>query len=57
MRYFIARNRDLAKHAHKPNSPKWTQNGFMSLRAVKDFEDHWELLDAQAQRKGRTKLR
>jgi hypothetical protein len=39
VRYVIARNDALAKHVHRPNSPKWPANGFISLRAVKDFED------------------
>jgi hypothetical protein len=54
VRYFVARNGDVAEHAHKPNSPKWTQNGFMSLRAVKDFENRWEVLEAPAPRRART---
>lgn len=44
VRYFIVRNGDLAEHVHRPNSPKWTANGFISLRAVKDFENRWDLV-------------
>lgn len=45
VRYFIARNRDVAKQVTVPKSGKWTANGFINLRAVKDFEDRWDLLE------------
>lgn len=54
VRYFIAHNGDVAEHVHIPKSGKWTKNGFINLRAVKDFEDRWGLLDAPARRRGRT---
>jgi hypothetical protein len=50
VRYFIARNRDVADHVHCPDSPKWTANGFMGQRAVRDFENNWAALDAPATR-------
>ncbi len=42
VRYFIARNRDLAEHADPPAG--WTDNAFMRLRDVKSFENKWEIL-------------
>jgi hypothetical protein len=45
VRYFIARNGDVANHVSVPKSDKWTANGFISLPAVKEFEDRWSLLD------------
>jgi len=40
-RFFIAKNREVAKHVHHP--PDWT-NGFMSLKAIEKYEDHWDSL-------------
>jgi hypothetical protein len=56
VRYFIARNGDVAKHVHIPNSPKFTANGFMQLPAVKEFEGRWELLDKPARRRRRRRV-
>ncbi|MGE0677723.1 hypothetical protein [Pseudolabrys sp.] len=42
VRYFIARNRELAKYVHKP--PKWTANAFMLLKSVEPYEDRWDVL-------------
>jgi len=42
IRYFIAKNRKLAKHAHYPNG--WPQNGFMRMKALEPFENKWEIL-------------
>ena len=42
VRYFVVRNGDVAKHVHVPKSDKWTANGFVTLPAVKDFEDRWD---------------
>jgi hypothetical protein len=42
VRYFIARNRDLAEHVHKPAS--WRDNGFIGLKAVQQYEGRWEIL-------------
>jgi hypothetical protein len=42
VRYFIAKNRDLAKHVTAPAS--WRENGFMKLSAVRPYEDCWEIL-------------
>jgi hypothetical protein len=45
VRYFIARNRDVGKQVTLPKTGNWTKNGFMSLRAARDFENRWDLLD------------
>lgn len=42
VRYFIARNRDVKKHLHRPK--KWENNAFMPMRAVEQFEDRWDTL-------------
>lgn len=42
VRFFIAKNRDLAKQVHCP--PKWKLNGFMTMRAVRQYENRWEIL-------------
>lgn len=40
VQYFIAKNRDVAAHAHWPNG--WPSNGFMDLKAVQKFKDQWD---------------
>ena len=42
VRYFIAKNLDLAEHVHQPAG--WRSCAFMSLRAVVRFEDNWPAL-------------
>jgi hypothetical protein len=42
VRYFIARNRDLAGEVSTPGN--WKDNAFMSLKSVTHFEDRWEVL-------------
>jgi hypothetical protein len=42
VRYFIARNRDLAKYVHRQSG--WTKNGFMPMKAVEPYENQWENL-------------
>lgn len=42
VRYFIARNRDVAQHVHRP--AKWRNNAFMPLRAIQQYEDRWDIL-------------
>jgi hypothetical protein len=42
VRYFIAKNKQLAKHAHYPS--RWPENGFMSAKALRPFENKWETL-------------
>jgi hypothetical protein len=42
VRYFIAKNRQLAKQAHYPKG--WTKNGFMRMKALEPFENKWEIL-------------
>jgi hypothetical protein len=44
VRFFIAQNRDVAEHAHYPGG--WPAQGFMSLKAVQDFENRWDSLRA-----------
>lgn len=39
VRFFIARNTDLADHVHRP--PDWPKNGFMPLKAVEPYADEW----------------
>jgi len=36
VRYFIARNRDVAANVHYP--PKWRHNGFLSMKVLADYE-------------------
>ena len=43
VRYFLAKNRSLAAHIHKPAG--WG-NGFMNLKAVAPYEDNWSVLDS-----------
>jgi hypothetical protein len=42
-RYFIAKNIDVAAHAHYPQG--WEKNGFLNLKAVEHYEDAWSTLD------------
>ena len=42
VRFFIAKNRDLAKLAHYPAG--WAEHGFMNLKAVEPYEAKWEVL-------------
>ena len=44
VRFFIARNRDLASHVHRP--PGWRNSGFMPLKAVEPYADGWNLFGA-----------
>jgi len=43
VRFFIAKNRDLAKHIHQPS--ELYAHSFMSVRAVLPYEDRWDCLD------------
>jgi hypothetical protein len=43
VRYFIAKNRDLAKFVHRP-SKKWKRNAFMPMKAVEQYENRWDAL-------------
>ena len=36
VRFFIARNRDIAERVHRPSG--WKQHGFMQIRAVEQYE-------------------
>ena len=42
VRYFIARNRDLAAHVHAPAG--WRDNAFMQLKFVEPYENCWDSL-------------
>lgn len=42
VRFFIARNRDVAEHAHYPDG--WAENGFMKLKAIEKHENQWVTL-------------
>jgi hypothetical protein len=42
VRYFIARNRDVAGEVSTPAN--WKDTGFMALKSVTRFEDRWDLL-------------
>jgi len=42
VRFFIARNRDLAEHVHYP--PGWKAQGFMRIKAVEQYENRWTLI-------------
>jgi len=41
VRYFITRNHEVADHVHSP--PNWKKNGFMPLKAIKQYEDRWDI--------------
>ncbi len=42
VRYFIARNRDVARSVSCP--PKWKLNGFMMLKSIEKYENRWDIL-------------
>lgn len=42
VRYFIAKNSDVAAHADPPK--QWKDYGFMSLKALEPFENKWDAL-------------
>jgi len=42
VRFFIAKNRDLAERVHRPSG--WKENGFMPIKAVQQYENRWDLL-------------
>jgi hypothetical protein len=42
VRFFIAKNGDLAQSVHCPSD--WKEHGFMSLKAVEGYEDRWDVL-------------
>ncbi len=42
VRYFIAKNRDLAENPHYP--PNWNEHGFISLKALAKYENQWDEL-------------
>jgi hypothetical protein len=44
VRYFIAKNRDLASFVSSP--PNWKSNAFMFLKSLESHEGRWDILDA-----------
>lgn len=42
VRFFVARNRDLAQLVHQPSG--WKNHGFMNLKAVEQHENRWDVL-------------
>jgi hypothetical protein len=42
VRFFIAKNRDVAKHVHRPSG--WGKNGFMPIKAIGQYENQWDAL-------------
>jgi hypothetical protein len=42
VRYFIARNRDMADTVHSPAG--WSNHGFVNMKAVEPHEGRWEVL-------------
>lgn len=42
VRYFIARNRDLAREVSTPAN--WKSNAFMMLKSIAEYEGRWDLL-------------
>jgi hypothetical protein len=46
VRFFIAKNRDLAADVHQP--PGWKAHAFMPMKAVEQFENRWDILENRA---------
>ena len=42
VRFFIAKNRDLAGNIHRPAG--WKKNGFMNIKTLQGHEDRWDAL-------------
>jgi hypothetical protein len=42
VRYFITRNHKVGDHVHCP--PAWKKNAFMSRKALKQYENRWDIL-------------
>jgi hypothetical protein len=42
VRYFIVKNHEVAAHIQCPAN--WQKNAFMPLKAIKDYEDRWDIL-------------
>jgi hypothetical protein len=45
VRYFIARNRDLAGQVHRPS--RWANHGFMNIKALEEYENRWDLVTTE----------
>jgi hypothetical protein len=44
IRFFIAKNRAVQKHIHRPSGSK--QHGLLSMKVLKEYEDKWDSLFA-----------
>lgn len=42
VRFFIAKNRELAERIHRPSG--WKEHGFMPIKALVPYEDQWDAL-------------
>ena len=45
VRYFIARNRDVARQVKRPSG--WAKSGFMSVKALEKYENRWDLVTSE----------
>jgi hypothetical protein len=45
IRYFIAKNGDLAKHIQRPSG--WARHGFMNIKALEKYEGQWDLVTSE----------
>lgn len=45
IRYFVAKNRDLAGQVHRPSG--WAKHGFMNIKALEKYEGHWDLVTSE----------
>jgi len=45
VRYFIARNRDVAGQVQRPSG--WAKSGFMSIKALEKYENRWDLITSE----------
>ena len=41
-RFFIARNSEVAEHAHYPEG--WVKNGFLKFKAIESYENRWAII-------------
>jgi len=41
MRYFIARNSEVAEQVHYPNG--WNESGFKPFKAIEEYENRWKV--------------
>lgn len=48
VRYFIVKNHEVASGIHRPSG--WRQHAFMPLKAIRKYEDRWDILLAERNR-------